>query len=160
MKNHPNLLRILLLLPIFLLSSCIFYQRYPMAKSRLTKIGQYQLTFYVLDASRPTTHAWYVSEADFQDDKMVGLLIRLDEVEAKEVATVTGRRDARLSKDEVLMFAKPQFILPLPDSATVTLTYDQLEKIEVYEVNHSRSLVLSLLASLMPILFLGAISGG
>lgn len=158
MKNRLNLLRISLLLPVFLLSSCIFYQRYPMAKSRLTKIGRYQLTFYVLDASRPTTHAWYVSEADFQDDKMVGVLVRLDEVEAQEVATVTGRRDARLSKDEVLMYVKPQFTIALSDSATVTLNYDQLEKIEVYEVNHTRSLTLSLLASILPIIFLGVMS--
>ncbi|GAB4495004.1 MAG: hypothetical protein OHK0019_22870 [Saprospiraceae bacterium] len=160
MKNRLNLLRISLLLPVFLLSSCIFYQRYPMAKSRLTKIGRYQLTFYVLDASRPSTHVWYVSEADFQDDKMVGVLVRLDEVEAEEVATVTGRRDARLSKDEVLMYVKPQFTIALSDSATVTLNYDQLEKIEVYEVNHTRTLFLSLLAGLMPILLLGGISGG
>lgn len=141
---------------LLVLSGCIFYQRYPLAKSRLTKIEKQQLTFYLLDAARPRSRVWYVSEAEFQEDSMRGFLIRLDESEAEEVATVDNRRDARSSKNEVLMYAQPRFALALADTALVTITYDQLEKIEVYEVNHEKSLTLSLLGSMMPIVFLAS----
>ncbi|MBV6442655.1 MAG: hypothetical protein DYG98_05515 [Haliscomenobacteraceae bacterium CHB4] len=160
MKKPSVLLPILFFTLIFVLSGCVFYQRYPMAKGRLTKINSEPLTFYLLDASRPHSRVWYISEADFQNDSMRGFLIRLNESEAQEVATVNGNRDARSSKNEVLMYAAPRYALTLADTALVTIRYDQIEKIEVYEVNHNKSLALSLLALLMPILFLGAISVG
>lgn len=144
---------------LILLSGCIFYQRYPMAKSRLQKIENRQLTYYILDASRPYSRVWHVSEVDFQEDKLNAFLVRLGEPEAQEIATVDNNRDARYSKNEVLMYAKPKYALALADTATVTIPYDQLEKIEVYEVNHNKSVALSLLAALMPIMFLAAISG-
>lgn len=138
---------------LLLLSGCIFYQRYPLAKSRLPQIRKDNLTFYLLDVSRPASRAWYVSEADFQDDIMKGFIIRLDEPEAKEVATLTGNRDAKSSKNEVLLYAKPKYALTLADTATVTISYDQLEKIEVYEANHEKSLGVSLLSGILPLIF-------
>lgn len=159
MKKLFTLLPALLFTLLAMLSGCIFYQRYPMAKSRLTKIDKEQLTFYLLDASRPNSRVWYISEAEFQNNSMRGFLIRLDESEAHEVATVNSSRDARYSKNEVLMYAAPRYALALADTALVTIQYDQIEKIEVYEVNHNKSIAWSLLALLMPIMFLGAISG-
>lgn len=141
-----------------LLSGCVFYQRYPMAKSRLTKIDNRNLTYYLLDASRPLSRVWYISEAEFQEDKMIGFLIRVSETEAEEIATVYSKRDAKDSKNDVLMYAKPKFALALPDTATMTITYDQLEKIEVYEVNHGKSVAISLLVAFMPMTFLAALS--
>ena len=159
MKSLPSLLSALFFALLILLSGCVFYQRYPMAKSRLPKISDRQLTFYLLDASRPLSRVWYVSEAEFQEDKMKGFLIRLDESEAQEVVTVSGKRDAKYSKNEVLLYAKPKYAFALADTANVTITYDQLEKIEVFEVNHGKSIAVSLLTALMPMMFLAAMSG-
>jgi hypothetical protein len=145
---------------LILLTGCIFYQRYPMAKSRLTKIDKTNLTFYLLDAARPTSRVWYVSEADFQKNEMIGFLIRLNELEAHEVATVQGRHDARYSKNDVLMYVKPKHALALADTMTLTIPYDQLEKIEVYEVNHGKSLGITLLSCFLPIIFFASISVG
>ncbi|MCW5920975.1 MAG: hypothetical protein KIS77_01430 [Saprospiraceae bacterium] len=146
-----------LLASLVFLSGCIFYQRYPMAKSRLAKIEKSELTFYILDAARPASRVWYVSEADFRDDSMTGFLIRLDELEAQEVATIRGRQDARYSKDDVLIYVKPKFAIALGDTITTTIAYEQLEKIEVHEVNHSKSVAISLLCGFMPLFFFTAL---
>jgi hypothetical protein len=159
MKSLPSLLPALFFALLILLSGCVFYQRYPMAKSRLPKIGDRQLTYYLLDAARPQSRVWHISETEFQEDKMRGFLIRLDESEANEIATVKSKRDAKYSKNEVLLYAKPKYAFALSDTANVTISYDQLEKIEVYEVNHGKSIAVSLLAALMPMIFLAAVSG-
>lgn len=152
-----------ILFPAFLLASfltsCVYYQKYPMAKNRLNVIKKEQLTFYLLDAAHARSRVWYVSEAQFQGDKITGFLVRLTEMEATEVATVTGSRDAKMSKDEVLLYAKPKFAMTLADTMTVTISHDQLEKIEVYEVNHGKSVVVSTFAILLPVIFLGLAAG-
>jgi len=142
-----------------LLSGCIFYQKYPMAKSRLTKITHLPLTYYVLDAARPKSRVWYVSEAEFSEGKMNGFLVRVSETEAEEIATVSGNRDAKSSKNDVLMYARPKYAMTLADTATVSLSYDELEKIEVFEVNHGKTVAVTLLTLLMPVTFLAALSG-
>ena len=143
---------------LLLLQSCIFYQRYPMAKSRLPRIDRSNLVFYVLDAARPESRVWYVSEAEFQQDQMRGFLVRVGEDEAREVATIRNNRDAKQSRDEVLLYAKPRYALALGDTINTTIAYDQLEKIEVHEVNAGKSVALSLLlAFFSPFVFLGAL---
>lgn len=157
MKNTSFCL-IFSLLAGSLLPGCVFYQRYPLPKERITKIDKYPLTYYVLDASRPQSRVWYVSEAAFSDEQMQGFLVRVSEEEAKDVAIVSSKRDAKFSKNDVLLYANPRYALTLADTTTVTLRYDQLEKIEVYEANHEKSLAVSLLASLLPVMFLGVLS--
>jgi hypothetical protein len=157
MKN-TSICLILLLVAGMSLSGCVFYQRYPLAQNRLTKIDKYPLTYYVLDASRPQSRVWYVSEAEFSEDQMQGFLVRVSEEEARDVAMVTSKRDAKYSKNDVLLYANPRYALTLADTSTVTLRYDQLEKIEVYEANHEKSLTVSLLAALLPVMFLGALA--
>lgn len=142
-----------------LLSGCVYYQKYPMAKGRLDKINKEQLTFYLLDAAHARSRVWYVSEAQFQGDKITGFLVRLTEIEAMEVATISSSRDAKMSKDEVLLYAKPKFAMTLADTMTTTIPHDQLEKIEVYEVNHGKSVLVSTFAILLPVIFLGVVSG-
>ena len=141
-----------------LLVSCVFYQRYPLAKSRLSIINKDPLTFYLLDAAHVRSRVWYISEARFEGDKITGFLVKLTEMEATEVATVSNNRDAKQSKNEVLLYAKPKFAMTLTDTMTTTIPHDQLEKIEVYEANHGKSLAVSALAILLPIVFLGIIS--
>ena len=158
MKSFPVLTPALFLAILILFSGCVFYQRYPMAKSRLTKIDKRPLTFYLLDAARPLSRVWHISESDFQKDKMNGFLIRLSEAEAYEIATVESNRDARYSRNEVLMYVNPKYALALTDTATVSINYDMLEKIEVYEVNHGKTIAVSLVLVLVPIAFLGILS--
>ena len=153
-----SVLRAVFLLSACFFSSCVFYQRYPLAYSRLPKIDKTHLSYYLLDAAHPRSRVWYISETEFQQDKMSGFLVKLDEQEAAEVAIVHNRRDARYSRDEVLMFAKPKFVLEMADTATVTIPYEQLEKVEVYEVNAGKSVGVSLFLLLMPLVIFGVLS--
>jgi hypothetical protein len=157
MNTTKPLFAALALLFLFLLTDCTFYQRYPMAKSRLPKIEKSRLTFYLLDAAHPRSRVWYISEAEFQDDKITGFLVKLEEFEAEEVATVSNNRDAKMSRDEVLLFAKPRFAMTLRDTITTTITHDQLEKIEVYEVNHGKSVAISAFAIIVPLVFFSGV---
>jgi hypothetical protein len=141
------------------LTGCVFYQRYPLAKSRLDKINKEQLTFYLLDAAHVRSRVWYISEAQFEGDKITGFLVRLTEMEATEVATISNNRDAKMSREEVLLYAKPKFAMTLTDTMTATIPHDQLEKIEVYEVNHGKSVIVSMFSILLPLVFLAALSG-
>lgn len=153
-----SILRATLLLSVVLLSGCLFYQRYPLATARLTKIDKRNLTFYLLDAAHPRSRVWYFSETDFQQDSVTGFVAKLDEEDAAEVAIVHNRRDARFSRDEVLLFAKPKFVMALGDTATVAIPYEHLEKIEVYEVNAGKSVGVSLLTILTPVVLLAVLS--
>ena len=157
MKNK-YLLFTLFFTTVFLASGCVFYQRYPLAQSRLTKINKTNLTFYLLDASHPRSRAWHMSEADFQDQAVHCFLIKLDEFDAQEVSTIHNNRDARESRDEVLLFAKPRFVFSLADTVTMTIPYEQLEKIEVIEANHGKSVGVSMFIILIPLVILGILS--
>lgn len=134
-----------LALLMLLHSGCVFYQRYPMAKSRLTKINTDNLTFYLLDPSRPLSGVWYVDSYRFGETSMQAYLSRLSEREALEVVTVRNSRDARDSRNEVLIYVKPQVARAFPDTITTTLSYDQVEKVEVYEVNYGKTLAINFL---------------
>lgn len=153
-----SILRATLFLSAVLFSGCIFYQRYPLAPARLTKIDKRNLTFYLLDAAHPRSRVWYFSETDFQRDSVTGFITKLDEEDAEEVAIVHNRRDARFSRDEVLLFAKPKFVMAFADTATVVIPYEHLEKIEVYEVNAGKSVGVSLLTILTPVALLAVLS--
>lgn len=124
-------------------SGCAFYQRYPMAKSRLTKINTDNLTFYLIDPSRPLSGVWYVDSYRFGETSMQAYLSRLSEREALDVVTVRNNRDARDSRNEVLIYVKPQTARAFPDTITTTLTYEQLEKVEVYEVNYGKTVAVN-----------------
>lgn len=130
---------------MLLQSSCAFYQRYPMAKSRLPKITTDNLTFYLLDPSRPLSGVWYVDAYRFGETSMQAYLSRLSEREALDVVTVRNNRDARDSRNEVLIYVKPQVARAFPDTITTTLNYEQLEKVEVYEINYGKTLAVNFL---------------
>lgn len=132
--------------PLFLIavllssSGCGYYQRYSMAQTRLTRINTDGLTFYLLDPARPLSGVWYVEGYKFNEDNLTAVIIRLPEQEALEVVTVSNSRDARQSRNEVLLYAKPSVARAFSDSMRVDLRYDQLEKVEVYEMNYGKTL--------------------
>jgi hypothetical protein len=116
-----------------------------MAKSRLTRINRENLTFYILDAAQPGLRVWYVSKARFQRDQMHCHIERVEAAEAEEIATLRGRRDARESKNEVLLYANSSLALTLSDTASVSIDYSEVDRVEVHEVNQSKSIAYSLL---------------
>lgn len=150
--------RAAILLAACLFSGCVFYQRYPLAPGRFTKIDKSHLSFYLLDAAHPRTRAWYLSETDFRQDRVTAFLTKMDEPDAAEAFVVHNRRDARFSRDEVLLFARPRFVMALADTITLTIPYAELEKVEVYEVNAGKSVGVSLLTILTPIVLLGVLA--
>jgi hypothetical protein len=144
-----NLLRpTRLILVIFLLllisiqqMSCVFYQRYPMAKSRLNKIDTQYLTFFLVDNAHPLTKAWELISYDINDKSMFCTMSALSEKDAHDVVTVRNNSDARASKNEVLLFLKPEFAKTLPkDTGSMTVLLDQIDRIEVYETNFGKTI--------------------
>ncbi len=145
--KHIQLLSTLLLLSFFLLSqsACVHYQRYAMSKSRLQKINPVGLSVYLVDAAHPLTRGWYVSEPKFEANSITGFISRMAEVETIEASLIRDRNDARQSRNDILLYAKPQFAMNLPDTATMTIQNAQLEKIEVCEMNHVKTIGMPLL---------------
>lgn len=152
--HHQPLAWLLLIVFLSFQASCIYYQRYQMSKARLPKIDTQNLSLYILDASRPASRAWYVSDFKLGQQSMSGFLAKISETEALDVNTVRNNNDARQSRNQVLLYMKPQHATALGDTATLTIPYDQLEKIEVYEVNHGKTVAVNLL---VPILTMAAI---
>ena len=135
----------LLLLIGFTQTACVYYQRYPLPKSRMKKVDLEQMDFYLLDAAHPTKRCWYVSERIMRDTFMDCFVARLTEDEAEQVFTIRSRRDASTSRNEVLFFLKPRMAMGLADTATIRLGYSHLQKVEVYEPNHARSILNSVI---------------
>lgn len=111
-----------------------------MSKARMPKIDTRGLTFYVIDAAHPLSKVWYLTDYNISEKSMSAFMVRLSETEAMQVSTVRNNRDARASKNEVLLFAKPQYAMTLGDTLTTRIDFEQLEKIEVYEINYGKTL--------------------
>lgn len=138
----------LFLAVFFLLSqtACAYYQRYPIAKSRLPKVNPEGLSVYILDASHPLTRGWYLSEPKFEKNSISGFISKMAEVETLEASMLRDRSDAQQSRNDVLIYLKPQFAQGLPDTATLSIQGSQLEKIEVCELNHVKTIGLPLIS--------------
>lgn len=95
-----------------------------------------------------------MSDFNLGQQSMSGFLAKISEAEALEVNTVRNNTDARQSRNQVLFYMKPQYAMNLGDTTTLTIPYEQLEKIEVYEVNHGKTIAVNLL---VPILTMAAI---
>ena len=127
------------LLLAFCSISCTKYQRYVLPKSKLMNIDKDFLTYYLVDAAHPLTRVWYMSECKLTEKEIACHLTKLTELEAYEVYKIQSNKDARWSKNDVLFYADPRFATTIPDSTSMSITTDQLIKIEVYELNHVRT---------------------
>jgi hypothetical protein len=143
-----RLILLLLLAGFFLLSqtACVYYQRYPIAKARLPKVNPEGLSVYILDAAHPLTRGWYMSEPKFEKNSISGFISKMAEVETLEASMLRDRSDAQQSRNDVLIYIKPQVALGLPDTATLSIQAAQLEKIEVCELNHVKTIGLPLIS--------------
>lgn len=150
----------LLLLGMVAATGCVYYQRYPMPKSRLSKIDSESLSFYVIDAAHPMTRAWYVSEVRFQQGQMHGFLSKLTAAEALEVSSIRSRRDARDSRNDVLIYAGPRLLMGMGDTLTTFIPYDKVERVEVHEPNFGKSVGISMLGVAGGVFILSAATSG
>ena len=160
-----NLLRIslrLVLPGIYLMafSSCIHYQRYSMAKSRLQKIDPESVSVYILDGAHPLTRGWYMSDPVFSQKSISGFISRMEEIEVLEVSTLRDRSDGQHSRNDILIYAKPQFALTLPDTATLTIYNTQLEKVEVCELDYMRTFGMPMMGCTGLLLLAYLVTGG
>ncbi|MDO8366621.1 MAG: hypothetical protein Q7T20_07495 [Saprospiraceae bacterium] len=130
-----------------------------MSKSRLQKINPEGLTVYLVDAAHPLTRGWYLSDPKFENNRVSGFISRMAEVETLEASMLRDRSDAQQSRNDILLYAKPQFALGLPDTATMTIPDSQLEKIEVCELNHVRTIGMPLLGCTGLLLLVYLVSG-
>ncbi|MCC7244645.1 MAG: hypothetical protein IT269_03110 [Saprospiraceae bacterium] len=136
----------LLLMLIFVTSEwrCMFYERYPLPISRIRKIDLEALDFYLYDPSAVKERCWYVSERKMDTQSMTGYVSKLTAKEAADIYNVRSRRDALKSRNEVLFFLKPEYARTLPDTGALTLDFRQIDHIEVYEVNHGKTMMASI----------------
>jgi hypothetical protein len=156
----PIFLRSALLALVVSFLSCSTYQRYELPKSRVQKINESYLAYYLVDPAHPLTRVWYMSESKVKDTEVTCFLSKMTELEAADVTKVRSRRDARWSKNDVLFYANPRFAATLPDTGNFSIPMDQLEKIEVYELNYAKTVGTPLLYTSGLLLLLFAISGG
>lgn len=150
----------LLFVGLSALSACVYYQRYPMPKSRLTKVDKENLMFYAIDASHPLTRVWHVSELQFKDGKIHGFLSKMAPSEALEVSTIRSRRDARDSRDQVLVYVSPRLAMGMGDTLSADIPYEQIERVEVHEPNFGKSVGVSMLGVVGIFFVLAAAASG
>ncbi|MFN0035625.1 MAG: hypothetical protein ACKVUS_11195 [Saprospiraceae bacterium] len=144
---------------LFSQSSCVYYQRYAMSKSRLQKINPEGLSVYLIDAAHPLTRGWYVAEPRFDKNGLTGFISRMAEVETLEASRLRNRTDAQQSRNDILLYAKPQFAAGLPDTATLIIQNTSLERVEVCEMNHTKTIGLPMLGCTGVLLLAYIISG-
>lgn len=145
---------------MLLTAGCVYYQRYPMPKSRLSKVDKENLSFYLIDAAHPMTRSWYVSEIRFQPGQMHGFLSKLTAAEALEVSAIRNRRDARNSRNEVLIYASPRLAMGMSDTLTTTIPYENIERVEVHEPNFGKSIGVSMIGVVGVVFVLAAAMSG
>jgi hypothetical protein len=138
------------------LSSCAHYERYGMAKSRMEKLNNKGVSVYMVDAGHPLTRGWFLSDPVFEANQVTAFITRMSEVETMEMSVIRNNYDARQSRNDILLYAKPKFASSLPDTAKIQIFDHQIEKIEVCELNHVRSIGLPLLgcSGLVTLLYL------
>ncbi len=119
--------------------ACSKYQRYPLPLDRLEKVDVDYLQYYLVDAAHPLTKVWRMSDCKIGPQEIDCRLTKLTANEAAEISLVRGNRDARASKNDVLFYADPRFALALQDTGTQKIHTGQLEKIEVFELNHLKT---------------------
>jgi len=152
LQNHRQALTwLIFFLLMGLQSSCLHYQRYALPKVRMPKINTRHLSFYLVDAAHPLTRIWYISSYLISEKSMAASLIRLSEAESSQVMLVRNGQEARSKKNDVLLYAKPAYVLNLADTLTTLIEFNQLEKIEVYEVNFGNTPVQDVPARQAPI---------
>ncbi len=148
---------------LFLLSqsACVYYQRYPIQKSRLQKIkpGVSGLSVYLIDSAHPLTRGWYLAEPQFERNQVSGFISKMAEIETLEISSLRDRSDAQHSRNDVLIYLKPQFASSLPDTATLAIQNTQLEKIEVCELNHVKTIGLPMVGCVSLLLLAYLVTG-
>ncbi len=144
----PKSLMALLFFSIFLLSSCVFYQRYRLPESRLHVLKNEPMNYFLVDPSHPQTAVWYVSRAVIEDKQLSGHITRMSAQEGAEVTYIRNRNDAHWSKNDVLFYPDPTYVATLPDQGQIVLELENIEKIEVYELNQVKTFVAPLVAVL------------
>jgi hypothetical protein len=145
---------------ILFLCSCTTYQRYQLPSARLSKINEDYLSYYLVDAAHPLSQVWYMSKSKVEDTAVTCYITKMTELEAAEVTTVRNKKDARWSKNDVLFYADPAFAASLKDTLTLTIPVAKFEKIEVYELNHIKSIGAPMLGVVGLFVVLFIISGG
>ena len=143
-----------------ILCACTTYQRYQLPSARLSKINETHLSYYLVDAAHPLSRVWYMSSSKVQDTAVTCYITKMTTFEAAEVTTIQNRKDARWSKNDVLFYADPAFAASLKDTLTLTIPVAKFEKIEVYELNHIKSIGAPMLGVVGLFVVLFIISGG
>lgn len=141
--KHTVLLTCLLLILLSCFCSCLNYQRYLMPVQRLQNVPVESASVYVIDAAHPLTKVWYVAEAEVKKDKLGGFLTRLTDVDALEVSIMRNTRDAKNSRNDMLIYVNPRLIMGFSDTLTTYIPLTQIERIEVHEPNYGKSIGLA-----------------
>jgi len=126
----------------------IYYKRTATQTNVLTELPKGK-TFYIYltdEASIKTGLMWKLTKAQITQTAISGKLKKLSPDAAKNVATVSGEMDAQKSRYDILMYFKT--IPNLPDTGAYTLNYADVQKVEVYEINWGKSILISSLITL------------
>jgi hypothetical protein len=125
------------------LNRCVIYQRYPLPQSRLVKIKEIPLNYYLIDSYHPLTHAWAFEVRENNGGVLQGQIQRKPADTARDLVTVRGSWDAEASKKDVLLFVKPELATALRDTQELILRHKDIERIEVYESNFNKTVLVN-----------------
>ncbi|OWY23642.1 hypothetical protein C7N43_12495 [Sphingobacteriales bacterium UPWRP_1] len=158
-RSKRSLALLFLFLLLCLNVGCfIYYKRTAVQTNVLTELPKNKtFRFYLTDeAGINTGKMWQLYNAQITQTAISGQLQKLNTDAAKNIATVTGEMDARKSRYDILMYYKT--IPNLPDTGAYTLNYADVHKVEVYEINWGKSILISSLITLgSAVLLLGVI---
>jgi|GEM_PF-992465 len=146
-----NLIRLLqrplvfFLLSLMVLSTMSCYSRYQLEKSRLPKIAGIEgLQFVLLDASSPVTNVWLISAPKFTKNTLTARLDRASAQVGQQINAIRSSADKRANKDLVLIYLNSTVAKSLPDTLSTQLEYKNIPKIEVFEPDAGKGVLLAL----------------
>ncbi len=133
------------LVSLMLLSTMSCYSRYQLEKSRLPKLADIEgLRFILLDASSPVTNVWLISKAKFTTNTLTARLDRAPAELGQRINAIRSSADKRANQNLVLIYLNSKVAKSLPDTMSTQLEYKNITKIEVFEPDAGKAVLLAL----------------
>ncbi len=125
----------------FYVTGCNIYKRSVVNKERALEKASKPIQFYVLDEKFPEDFAWRVYAPVLTNSSLKGQLAQLSKEEAKDINRRSGGADAKRSTHHVMFYVSNSYAQTLFDSSKVELDFQQVTRVEMYEIAYGKSAV-------------------
>jgi hypothetical protein len=100
---------------------------------------------YIIDKEHVLTNVWAVKNYKFNKNDIICTYEKLPEHLGEEIVKTTSKEDAELNQKKVFLFAKPALTEKLVQQTSITFDYHELDRIQVVEKDHDKTISESLL---------------